>query len=554
MYNTWRRLHIKELESMRIEPINLKQQSNLMKDYRNNEASIHSFFDYAAFGEWKHRYHDLQKNVYKRQELCDVLQSINKQWQAPESTQKNIQRLRQSQAVTVIGGQQAGLLTGPLYTINKLISIIQLAREQEAELGVPVIPVFWIAGEDHDFAEVNHVYMCKEHQIQKNILKQHVQTKTSLTDMEMEHAKLKQWLDKLFEQLSETNHTKTLYHEIISCLSSSHTFVDFFAKLIFCLFPKEGVVLIDSGNKSVRQLESDYFVEMVESQPEISKAVCDSLDQLQSLGYTVGLSATPVDGHLFYYENGERILLQRSKEKGWTNKQNSIYFTTEQLKQIAKDTPEKLNNNVVTRPLMQEKLFPNLAFIAGPGEISYWSTLKTAFHHLQMKMPPVVPRLSLSIIDRTTDKLLSHCQLSAEQVINEGVREVKEKWLATTSYPSIKTITQEVQEQITKVHAPMRHLAASMRSDLGALANKNLDYIQNHIQYLENRLIKELQLQYQNDLATFDLLECTLHPENGLQERIWNPLPWLNMYGMSFTNRLLQYTYSFNNSHYLVYL
>ncbi|NBJ68501.1 MULTISPECIES: bacillithiol biosynthesis cysteine-adding enzyme BshC [Clostridia] len=539
---------------MRIEPIKLKQQNKLIEDYRNNEPRIKPFFDYPAFGEWEHRYHDLQKRTFKRQELCDCLQMINSHWEAPETTRKNIDRLRHPDAVTIIGGQQASLLSGPMYTMNKIISIIHLAKQQEEELRVPVIPVFWIAGEDHDFAEVNHVYLQEEQQMQKYVLKQQVRSKTALSDIWMDHDKAKQWLDELFEKLPETNHTKTLYDEMNKCLTSSQTYVDFFAKLIYHFFPEEGLVLMDSGSKSIRQLESDFFVEMIESQPEISESVCDSLEQLQSLGYTIDLSVVPSDGHLFYYKDDERILLQRTDTGEWIGKQNEVHFTTEQLKQIAKLTPEQLSNNVVTRPLMQEMLFPNLAFIAGPGEIGYWSALKSAFHQLEMKMPPIVPRLSISVIDRAIEKALRDCQMNAEQVINGRVTDEKEAWLANTSYPCIKQIAQEAQKQIIDVHAPLRELAASMRDDLGAIAEKNLHYIQGHIQYLEKRLEKAWQSKHQHDLATFDILQCVLHPENGLQERIWNPLPWLNMYGISFASNLLRHSYTFRNSHYAVYL
>ncbi len=101
--------------------------------------------------------HCSKKNI-DRDKLTEALTEMNKEWDAPESTYKAIERLKEENSAVVIGGQQAGLLTGPLYTINKVLSVIQFAKQQESKLNVPIIPVFWIAGEDHDFDEINHVF------------------------------------------------------------------------------------------------------------------------------------------------------------------------------------------------------------------------------------------------------------------------------------------------------------------------------------------------------------------------------------------------------------
>src|SRR5699024_8817028 len=156
------------------------------------------------------------------------------------------------------------------------------------------------------------------------------------------------------------------------------------------------IVLIDSADEAVRKMESNYFIQLIEKQPEISKGVYHSLEDLKKSGYAVSLEADPEDGHLFYHLNGERILLTRDEEGNWQGKQGECLLSNEELIQIAKDQPELLSNNVATRPLMQELLFPTLAFIGGPGEIAYWAALQRAFAALEIKMPPVVPRLSLT--------------------------------------------------------------------------------------------------------------------------------------------------------------
>src|SRR5699024_1785456 len=119
---------------MRIESIQMKQTNSLIKDYLNNDQQINDFIDYPI-NNLEQRLQDLNNQTFDRKALTDVLHSMNEQWSTPEQTLKNISRLQASDSVVVIGGQQAGLLTGPLYTINKIVSLIQYSRQQEEALG-----------------------------------------------------------------------------------------------------------------------------------------------------------------------------------------------------------------------------------------------------------------------------------------------------------------------------------------------------------------------------------------------------------------------------------
>src|SRR5699024_1742087 len=173
-------------------------------------------------------------------------------------------------SVVVIGGQQAGLLTGPMYTINKIMSIIQLAKQQENKYNIPVLPVFWIAGEDHDFDEINHIHMPAATGMKKHTIHQQTSKKTPISELLIDHSAARRWLDELFEQLYETAHTKSLYNMLQMCLEQAQSYVDFFARIIHQLFDEEGLILVDSADVSLRSLESDYFTQLIDKQPEIA--------------------------------------------------------------------------------------------------------------------------------------------------------------------------------------------------------------------------------------------------------------------------------------------
>ncbi|WP_026906018.1 bacillithiol biosynthesis cysteine-adding enzyme BshC [Paucisalibacillus globulus] len=537
---------------MRVEQIKIENQNNLIQDYRNQNKRIMDHFDYG-FTEYNKRLKELTSRSFQRQELVEVLTQLNKSWGAPSSTLRNIERLKDEESVVVVGGQQAGVLTGPLYSVNKVISIIQFAKQQEEKLGIPVIPVFWIAGEDHDFDEINHVYMERNHKMKKFKVGQRVLDKRSVSHLELDKKNMSHFINTLSEELKETKYTKGIFTIVEDCLNQSFTYVDFFARLILKLFKNEGIVLMDSGNDSVRRLESEFFVQMIQKQEEISHGVFECFNEITEKGYSISLDATKDNGNLFYHKDKERVLLSRNPEGNWVGKQQEVILTTEELVAIAVKSPELLSNNVVTRPLMQDLVLPTLAFIGGPGEISYWSVLKPAFHALDIKMPPVVPRLSFTYVDRKTEKLLTKYNIPIKAAINGEVSVIKDAWFKEKINPPIEETVTEIKATITKAHEPLREIAKGIRSDVNNLAEKNLEYIIRDVEFLEKRIILALEDRYQKELNDFTILENVLYP-NGLQERIWNPIPYLNEFGIHFFEELSAYNCPFEKEHFIVYV
>lgn len=532
------------------------QQNQLMYDYQNENDEILAHFDYNPYqsATYEQRLADLKKRRFDREHLADVLYSVNQRWNAGEDTYRNIERIKAVDSVVVVGGQQAGLLTGPAYTIHKIISIIQRAKQQEESLEVPVIPVFWIAGEDHDFAEINHIFMPQTSDMEKHKLAQRVSEKWSVSDIPIEEAYAKQWVKDIFGELEETSHTDALYQCVMQHLEASTTYVDFFARLIYGLFQDEGLVLVDAHHPEIRQFEKDFFVQMINSQSVISDGVWREQEKLQEKGYAPALGVEENEGHLFYHSNHERILLVKNSAGEWVGKRGEVTFSTSELTQIASDAPELLSNNVVTRPVMQECVLPTLAFIGGPGEVNYWSMLGPAFHALNMKMPPVLPRLSFTYIAPKMQKTLDKYHITACEAITYGTETAKENWLAERQNPSVQITSRKVKEAIEQAHRPLREIAHEMRDDIRDLSLENMAYLKRDVDFLEKRILKAMEEKYQHELQEFDSLERHLHPFNGLQERIWNPLPWINAYGSDFVKKLTHCRLSFTDGHYLVYL
>lgn len=550
------KLYLKQMRGvkiMAIQSIQLTNRNKLAAHYVANKLNM--FFPYTPFSDYEERLQHLQNRSFPREQLTNLLLTMNKKWGAPAATIEQIKKLHDKESVVIIGGQQAGLLTGPLYTINKIISILTYAKEQEEKLNIPVIPVFWIAGEDHDFAEINHIFLSQNNVINKQTTEQYEPLKKSVSHIDLDREKTNKWIKQVFSNLLETEYTKELLEMVTTTLEESKTYVDFFARLIFQLFPEEGLVLIDSAANELRQLESERFLQLIHKQAEITNAVYNTAQQIQQTGYSVQAEVQLDDANLFYHHNDERVLLKR-RGKDWIGKNEEVLFSTEELKTIAKETPEKLSNNVITRPLMQESLFPTLGFIAGDGEISYWALLKDAFSIFdeKMDMPPVIPRLSITYINERVDKLLMNRNLDASYIINNGCQRLGMNWLVNQQHPPVDQLFAEAEESIKATHKPLQQLAESISPTLRDEAKRNMNNIVKELTYLKNSTMRQLQDRYNLQMAQFKEIEQTLRPQAGLQERTFNIVSLVNECGFQFIKKLLHAQLSFERDHYIVYV
>ncbi|WP_188205716.1 bacillithiol biosynthesis cysteine-adding enzyme BshC [Alkalibacillus aidingensis] len=543
---------------METKAMRLGNQSQLLTDYRDRKESVFKHFHYDPYQlqSFQRRQDYVSSLSFQRESLVRILRKQNEQWGLSEETDKHITELLDPESSVIIGGQQAGLLTGPLYTIHKIISIILQAREQREHLGKPVVPVFWIAGEDHDFLEIDHIYTYQENNLEKVRVTDPVPFETKITASKREIPKENalNWLEHVFATFKETEHTRDLYELIKSRLVNSQSYVDFFALLTSDMFKNEGLVLVDADDSELRYLESEYFKAMLLNQQEIAQSVVTSLNELNQDGYHVALDVTAKDVHLFYHHDGERLLLELGEHGQFQTKDGQLSFTESELLQLITDHPDRFSNNVVTRPLMQELVFPVLSFIAGPGEVAYWSTLKGAFHALDLQLPIVTPRLSLTLMKGNHLKLMERLGVDGESIVNDGCYDSKMNYLKRQSYYPIEETIEEVKKQMGKAHLPIQELANSVSGDLNDLAKKNLHKIEAEIEFVKKRITQQIKDNHAQVIERFDELEDYYHPYEGLQERVWNVVYWMNEYGIELPERLLGVPPRWEQDHQIIYL
>lgn len=542
---------------MEIENLVLPSLNHFASDYLQGNLKAEDYFHYdlSNSGLYRERYNELMTRSFLRDELADYIQKYMTKFNPGHRVLKNIESLRNHDSAVVIGGQQAGLLSGPMYTIHKVISIIKLAREQEQALGKPVIPVFWIAGEDHDLAEVNHVYAMKDGKPEKKSYPLYHPFKTMITDMKLDADTAMAWIAGIVETYGESEFTNELLKNTKATLENGETFVDFFAALIHGWFGKYGLLLLDAGDPFLRKIEARYFKELIEKSGKITDAVLSQQAYMQEKGYKRTIEMEENAVNLFYYDRKkqERTLLELSGSE-YRGKTGDISFSEAELIELAENQPEALSNNVVTRPIMQEMLFPVLAFISGPGEIAYWAELKQAFEQFGLKMPPIIPRLNITILERGIATDLDETGLDLQTVLISGVKEAEQSFIESIKDESVENLFNETKLLLAQKHRLLSGKAAEIDKGLAPFLAKNRELLLGQLDFMYEKILKSIREKHSIILRKFKRIETSLFPLGSPQERIWNVFYYLNKYGPGFIEDIMELDYEFDNKHKVICL
>ncbi|WP_282138033.1 bacillithiol biosynthesis cysteine-adding enzyme BshC [Rossellomorea aquimaris] len=539
---------------MEVESLNIPAINKFASQYLKQEEPVTSFFHYNVNSSsvYSDRMKDLASRQFEREGLAECISSYMKSLPSSEKVEESLGKLR-NDAVTVIAGQQAGLMTGPLYTIHKIISVIQLARQQEAELKHPVVPVFWIAGEDHDYQEVNHLYVEKGSKLEKVGYPERVVEKKMTSHITYNKTVMKKWLHDILVMLGETEHTNQLSSALTKMIEEEEDIVRFFAHIVMSLFKDFGLLVIDSAYPLLRKLESRHFHHLIENSQSITDKVLEQQEEIRNNGYGTQLDISPIAANLFIQLQDERALLEREGNKFFEKNSGKAYSSLELLS-ILDESPESFSNNVVTRPMMQEWLFPTLAFVAGPGEIAYWGELKKAFEYVDLKMPPVVPRLNITIVEREIEKRIQDLQLTLHGVITEGVSTSRNAFWKSLERPDLEFEMKEIQEELQRKYEKIREKAVSIDQGLHPIIDKNLEFHLSQFDYLRNKVDKALKDKNSLTFNHFMKVENSIRPNEGPQERTWNVLYFLNKYGPDFVKDLTLLEFTFDGTHKVVYI
>ncbi|WP_318615541.1 bacillithiol biosynthesis cysteine-adding enzyme BshC [Sporosarcina sp. YIM B06819] len=538
---------------MKLEVLALQGTNEVMQAYHNDKEFVHTFFDYGnEENSFPKRLKELEGRPFERRQLAETVRSFMEPFGLSANADKHIKELAEN-AVAVIGGQQAGVLTGPLYSVHKAITVLLLARQQREALGVPVVPVFWVAGEDHDLNEINHTYTELNGRAVKQQYHEKFVLKLMASDAVYDSVKMTSFVKGVFGKFGETSYTKDLLDEVLSAVRQEETFTQFFVRLMNGLFQEEGLLFIDSAFKPLRQLETDYFIRLIEESEQLAGKIADKEELFAAQGFGSPIGADMDAANLFYVHETGRVLLSR-KDGYFVNDSLGLRFTTADMLEIAKEQPWLLSNNVATRPIMQDLVFPVLAFVGGPGEIAYWAVLKEAFHHLGLKMPIIVPRISITLVTPLVKQALDKKSFTVEDVMAGQIFTAREQFVEDLRDEEFNIALDETAEMLSAQYDKIAQLSQRQGAMMQELTQKNLLFHTKQLNYLKAKAEDALLVKHDAALRVFGMLEGELFPEGALQERLYAPYAYLNSYGPTLIQELLQLPFEIDGTHKIVYL
>ncbi|MDF2926411.1 MAG: hypothetical protein K0R57_5325 [Paenibacillaceae bacterium] len=542
---------------MQLVQANRVKSQPLAEDYTNHFAEAAELFDYNPWQEedWRRRAEYLEHTAslrLDRGELTGFLHTYNLEIGNTHSEVKHSLRLLAMQDCSVVaGGQQAGLFTGPLLVIHKAITIIRKAREAAERLGRPVVPVFWIAGEDHDFDEVNHWYAWNAQSgVERFRLEHPSGLKTAVSRLHFES-----WaeaLNRMDEWLAPSDFKDGLMERLTAFAESSRTLTGYFARIMGWLFGSHGLVLLDSDDSRLRKLEVPMFEQLLRQSSAVNRRILEAADAVRGLGYTPQAEQSPGNVNLFFYdERGERILLQKDGS-GFTDRKRTFQLEEETLLRIMQEEPNRFSNNVMTRPVMQDYVLPVLGVVLGPGEIAYWALTRGVFHEVGYRMPVIIPRLEFTLVEGILQKNMEKYGLSYNDVM-DCFEERRAEWLLDQGQYEVEELFSETRRRFLELYRPVLDTISSLNPGLAKLGETNRQKIVEQIEYLHKRASDSLESKFASGLRQLDRIHLSLKPLSKPQERVYNVFAYLNKYGSGWIDELISLPYDNDGGHRLVY-
>ncbi|WP_054956622.1 bacillithiol biosynthesis cysteine-adding enzyme BshC [Paenibacillus dakarensis] len=543
---------------MNIVPEPLSGASRLAQDYMDRFDLVSGFYggNYRDGHSWVQRLDWLdrtEENRISRKALAACLRSYNERFNPHEAVHKSLDLLEQEGTLVITGGQQSGLFTGPMLVVHKAVTIIQAAREAEKKLGRPVVPLFWIAGEDHDWDEVNHTYvMSDELEVSKIRMHHKESSRTSVSFTAVKEEQWKRVLDEMQQLLQDSEHKSTVMDLLRKAVMSSAGLSDAFAKLMGEMFGKYGLVLLDSADPNLRALEIPIFEKIIRKNDSLGQSYQLAARDMMGLGYDLQADVAENGANLFYLKGDKRILLFKNNGE-FTDRKGLVSFSETELLAELIEHPERFSNNVLTRPIMQDSLLPVLGTVLGQGEISYWAITRYAFEEMGLQMPLILPRMSFTIVDSSSQKYMEKYNLTFQEI--HASFEVKRKeWLSGIYGLDLDQRFEETKESFNRLYEPLLKELSDLQPGLMKLGQSNQAKILAQMDFLLNKTKSSLEQQQDALLRQWELIRQSIAPLGRPQERVYNIYYYLNRYGLSLVDELMSIPYDDSGIHRAVYL
>ena len=438
-----------------------------------------------------------------------------------------LEKLARPGTVAVVTGQQVGLFSGPAYTVYKLLHAVRLAEWLSAN-EIPAVPLFWLATEDHDFAEVNHVWVFNGEHHPTKVEMRRTASAQPVGDVALSAPPIRE-LRAALHGLPYGEEVSDLVEETYRAGS---TMGKAFSELLRKLLSRFDVPQVDPMLPAFRELAAPALRAAVEQAPHLTEAVLSRNRALADAGYHAQVHIEPQTSFVFLLENGKRLTLRRHDSEYVLNGRR---FSSEELM----DRAASLSPNAILRPVIQDSMLPTVAYIGGPAETAYLAQSAVIYDALLGRMPVAVPRTGFSIFDEQSYRTLERYGLSLQDFFH-GEDALRERMAARLVPPALHDTLRDAVGTVDGAVARMERELTAFDPTLAKALARSARKIRYQFGKVEAKAGREAMRRNARAGVDTASLYSLVYPERHLQERLYSILPFVARHGWDLIDHVYE--------------
>jgi bacillithiol biosynthesis cysteine-adding enzyme BshC len=522
--------------------------SALLHDYLDHYERVAEFYSGPPFDPATYRElaSALQGFHRDRRRLCDILTRQNKAFGAEEPTFANIGRLSEPGTFAVVTGQQAGLLSGPAFTLYKALTAVRLAQSL-SEQGIPSVPVFWLATEDHDLEEVSQVSILDEESglVSLNDPGERPAARSPVGLVALSN-EITQALERLEALTPPGEPRDRLMGDLRSCYQPGCNWGQAFGSFMARLFSRWGVILLNPLDEPLHRLSSGVYEQALSQARVLRGRLMERSRALMAANYHAQVYVAEDSTLLFLAREGNRVPIRQSEDEFIVNDTEKI--SLDELKGFAERQPMDLSSNVLLRPVIQDMIFPTLAYVSGPSEVAYLAQSEAVYSSFGRPMPIAFPRAAFTLVERRIQRLLEKYELGVEDVWQgeeQLSRKIASRGFSTGWSERFDQVEIEVEKLLDRLHGDVEKLDPTLLEPLKT-AQEKMKYQMERLRGKVSRAaLQRSELLRRHVQALLD----HLMPGKDLQERQVGGVYFLGRAGYELLDRILEHIRTHSSDH-----
>lgn len=444
-------------------------------------------------------------------EIAEALRVYNRRLGASLTTLEHVERLREPTTLCVVGGHQAGFLGGPLFAVYKALSVLRAARYAEETLGVPVVPLFWLATEDHDFTEINRARFLEPDGALRTVSFDWPDRGRPIEKLPIT-AEVRRALDEALPQDS-VGTASSIFRP-----AEGDDYASWHARIWLRLFADDGLVLVEP--RTVRRFSGPFFRDALERADEIARALRGGRDALASAGYDAPLDPDRAGRPFVFGPSGERVRVDDP----------SAHID------IAARAPERYSADAALRPLLVDRLFPTIGSVLGPTELTYHAMLHPVYSVFDLPQPVLLPRAGYTLLDEAEAHVLERLGLSIDEALAPDVD--SKAVLRRAASPEMQRAFDAARRDLASGLAPLRPLLTKLDPGLESRWHQTADHAGAAIDRLEERAVRADLARAGLSAGGLHALLASLRPTGRPQERVLSFAHAAARFGVEWVRRL----------------